>query len=77
MKAKNKKLREMQCQEYKYHALNESIDDIQMGRLKLPVDSMSMHKGKVCKGTHAGKGYRQVSKVLEEFYKREFEKYGL
>ncbi len=76
MAIKHSKARQMASKERIERALDESILDIMAGRLTFIPDSLSMseyRQGKTPKATKPR--YRDVSPVLLEFYRKEFEKY--
>ena len=72
MAIKHAKARRMACEEYKYHALAESVSDIIEGRFVLPVDSRSMPKGKVKRGLIAiDNNLKTISPLIEEWARKE------
>lgn len=78
MAIKHSKARQMASKERIERALDESILDIMAGRLTFIPDSLSMGKPvrqKKRTKVKAGHGYRKVSPVLLDFYRKEFEKY--
>lgn len=68
MAIKHKKARQMSCQEYKWQALNESMEDIALGRLTFCTDSFHMSKTKLQGKLVAKTSRKQVSKMLLEYY---------
>ena len=79
MQAKHKKARQMACQAYKEQALAESVEDIVCGRIKVHAQVPDMRiripeeKSERIK-VKAGHGYKKVSSVLLDFYRKEFER---
>lgn len=73
MAIKHKKAKEMACQEYKWQALTESMEDYRCGRIHVGTDSLKMGGQQRLKAKLVAvkPKYKDVSPLLLECYRKE------
>ncbi len=73
MAIKHKKAKEMACQEYKWQALTESMEDYRSGRIHVITDSLRMGGQQKLKAKLIAtkSRYKEVSPLLLDYYRKE------
>ena len=73
MAIKHKKAKEMACQEYKWQALTESMEDYKSGRIHVITDSLCMGGQQKLKAKLIATKprYKEISPLLFDYYRKE------